>query len=407
MNPPPATPPVISPSPTPPKQRGLPLRIALIALLIFILVGGGLSAFFLLNHHSTTSPSTSTTASNTVVGQAFFVSSGQVNMTTNQGSNDEFQINLQHIPNPSSGNSYYAWLLPDKSQVEAAPLLLGKVPVNNGTIHFTYTGDGQHTNLLATMSQFLITEESSSITPTVPSPDLNAWRYYAELPQTPAPGQTYSLLDHLRHLLAADPTLESFHLQGGLDIWTYRNTQSIFQWAGDARDAWSAQNFTLLQQKVVSILDYLDGSKFVQQDVPSGTPIEADPQISQIGLLQLHANQDPPGYLYHIALHLNGVLSSPGSTQYQRNLAVQINTGVDNVNGWLGQVRQDAIQLVNMSNDQLASQSTLSKLNDMVTQANNAYMGLTNPSTNQLQVGVSQIYRDIQLLATFDVKPYK
>jgi len=162
-----------------------------------------------------------------------------------------------------------------------------------------------------------------------------------------------------------------------------------------------------MQQKVVSILDYLDGSKFVQQDVPPGTPIEADPQIAQVGLLQLQANQAPPGYLYHIALHLNGVLASPGSTQYQRNLAVQINTGVNNVNGWLAKLHQDAIQLVHMSNDQLASSSTLSKLNDMVTQANNAYMGLTDPSTGQQQIGVTQIYRDVQLLATFDVKPYK
>ena len=179
-----------------------------------------MGTFYLLTHHSTT-PST-VVGANTIVGQAFFMSSGQMNLTTNQGSNYEIQINLQHIPNPASGNSYYAWLLPDKSQVESAPLILGKVPVNNGAIHFTYSGDGQHTNLLASMSQFLITEESASITPNVPSPDLNAWRYYAALPQTPAQGQTYSLLDHLRHLLASDPTLKSFHLQGGLDIWDYQ-----------------------------------------------------------------------------------------------------------------------------------------------------------------------------------------
>src|SRR5205085_9872511 len=128
---PPATPPLISP------PQGLPLRIALVVLLICVLVGGGLGTFFLLTHHNTTAPAVVGTS--TVVGQAFFVSSGQGNLTTNQGSNDEFQINLQHIPDPTSGNSYYAWLLPDKSRVEAAPLLLGKVPVNNGAIHFTYT----------------------------------------------------------------------------------------------------------------------------------------------------------------------------------------------------------------------------------------------------------------------------
>ena len=386
-------------------QKRPGLRIALVVLLVCVLVGGGLGTFFLLAHHNTATPSS--VVGNTVVGQAFFVSSGQVNLTTNQGSNDEFQINLQHIPDPQSGNSYYAWLLPDKSQVEASPILLGKVPVNHGVIHFSYSGDNQHSNLLATTSRFLITEESANVTPGVPSPDLNAWRYYAELPQTPAPGQTYSLLDHLRHLLAADSTLESFHLHGGLDIWTYRNAQTILQLAGSAKDAWNAKNFPLIHQQVVSILDYLDGEKLAQQDVPPGTPILADPQIAQVGMLQLQANQEPPGYLYHIALHLNGVLASPGATQNQHNLAIQINAGVNNVNGWLGQLRQDAIQLVHMSSAQLALPSSLEKLNDMVTQANNAYMGFNNPSTGQQQIGVSQIYRDVQLLATFDVKPYK
>jgi eukaryotic-like serine/threonine-protein kinase len=398
------TPPVISP-PAPALQKHRRLVIALAVLLICVLVGSGLGAFFLLTHHGTATPPSA--AANPVVGQAFFISSGQVDLTTNHGSNDEFQMNLQHIPDPQAGNSYYAWLLPDKSQAEAAPILLGKVPVNHGVIHFFYPGDGQHSNLLATTSRFLITEESANITPSVPSPDLKAWRYYAELPQTPAPGQTYSLLDHLRHLLAIDPTLEALHLHGGLGIWTYRNTQSLLQWAGSARDAWSTKNFTLIHRQVVSILDALDGEKLVQQDVPAGTPILAGSQIAQVGLLQLKANQEPPGYLYHIALHLNGVLSSPGAMQYQRNLATQINTGVNNVNGWLEQLHQDAVQLVHMSDGQLALPSSLEKLNDMVAQANNAYMGRNDPSTGQQQIGVSQIYRDIQLLATFDVKPYQ
>src|SRR5205085_10272737 len=107
----------------------------------------------------------------------FFFSSGKVKPNTNSGSNDEFQINLQNIPNPQAGKSYYAWLLPDKSQSEGAPLLLGKLTVNHGVIHFSYAGDGHHTNLLAIMSRFLITQEDANITPAVPSPDLSAWRY--------------------------------------------------------------------------------------------------------------------------------------------------------------------------------------------------------------------------------------
>lgn len=400
-------PPVLSPPPTPASHKLPRWQIALAVLIICVLLVSGLGTFFLLSHRSTSSTG-APVAANAIVGQASFVSSGQVNMTTNQGSNDEFQIDLHNIPAPQSGKSYYAWLLPDTSQVEAAPILLGKVPVNRGSMHLLYTGDDQHSNLLALASRFLITEESVSTTPSIPSPDLSTWRYYAELPQKPAPGQTYSLLDHLRHLLATDPTLEALHLHGGLNIWTYRNTQSIMHWAASARDARNKQHFTLAHRQIISILDYLDGATLVSQDVPPGTPMFADPLIAQVGLLEIKSGQQgPPAYLYHIALHLNGVLSSPGATQYQRNLAIQINTGINNENGWLGQLRHDAVQLAHMNNTQLALPSSLALLNDMVTLSNSAFNGRNDPSTGQKQIGIIQIYRLVQLLATFEVKPYK
>jgi len=384
------------------KQRGL--RIALVILLLCVLAGSGLGAFFLLAHHT---PPTATTAP-AVVGQALFVSSGQVNTTTNEGSMDELQINLQKIPNPAAGKSYYAWLLPDNKNGEAPDILLGKLSVNQGVIHFLYQGDSQHTNLLAITSRFLITEEASNVTPDIPSPNLSDWKYYVAIPQTPAPGQQYSLLDHLRHLLAVDPDLQAVHLQGGLNIWTYRNTQQVLQDALSARDDWNIQHFNTLRHQIVAILDYLDGTSEVYQDVAPGTSVQANPQYAQIGLLEFDpAHQNPPGYLYHIALHLNGVLSSPGSTQYQRNLATQINTALNNVKGWLGQARHDAAQLVRMNDTQLAQQSTLTLINDMVTQTNNAYTGYTNPATGQLQAGVTQLYQQIQQLATLQVQTYK
>jgi serine/threonine protein kinase len=228
-----SAPPVVAQPPKPPLQRRRGL-IALVALLIVALLGSALGTFFLLTHHSASAPTSAVT--NAIVGQAFFTSSGKVDLVSNQGNNDQFQINLHNIPDPRSGTSYYAWLLPDTSQVEAAPILLGKIAVERGVAHFFYGGDSNHSNILATTSRFLITEESASITPGVPSPDLAAWRYYAELPQTPAPGQTYSLLDHLRHLLAKDPTLETLHLHGGLAFWGYSNTQKIQEWAASARD---------------------------------------------------------------------------------------------------------------------------------------------------------------------------
>jgi hypothetical protein len=163
-----------------------------------------------------------------------------------------------------------------------------------------------------------------------------------------------------------------------------------------------------MHRQIVRILDYLDGTSFVQQDVPAGTPILANAHNAQIALLEFDtATQEPPGYLYHISLHLNGVVTAPGCTAYQRNLAIQINNALNNVKARLTQVHQDAAQLVKMDDAHLALPSSLALLNDMATQANYAYIGRNNPSTNELEAGVAQIYLDIQRLATFDIKPYK
>lgn len=404
-----ATPPPATPLPAAPVAPSSPARgrgkisrglsIAIIALVVIVLAGGGLAAFL------TFSRGPASTAS---VGSAFFVSSNQITTSSNAGSNDEFQITLNNIAAPQSGNSYYAWLLPDKNNPEGTSLLLGRLPVNNGSINFFYKGDNQHTNLLGITSRFLITEEPSNVMPTIPSPDQKTWRYYAEIPQTPGPGNPpYSLLDHLRHLLAKDPDLQKFNMQGGLNVWANRNIQQVFAWSNDASTDWNLKHYGSVHNKAIDILDYLDGSSQVRQDVPQGTPIMTDATFAQIGLLQFNQLQNPPGYLTHIALHLNGVLNSPGSTQNQRQLATQINAGIENEQNWLGQVRKDAIQLAHMNNNQLAQQSTLMLINDMISQANNALNGFNNPSTGKLQEGYAQIYLQIQKLATFDVKPYK
>jgi serine/threonine protein kinase len=406
-----SSPGVMPSAPSRPRKSNRLYMILAVAV-ICVLVASALTSLLVFAHHGSTAHGSTGTAtavvSNTVVGQAFFVSSGKASGNTNQGMNDEFEIDLHNIPNPPAGKSYYAWLLPAASASESPPVFLGQLPVSNGNVHFVYQGDSQHTNLLAITSRFLITEQDAGLTVDVPPPDTTTWRYYAVLPDTPAKGQTYSLLDHLRHLLAADPELDNIGLHGGVASWAYKNVQKVQSKAMLAQADWHNGNFTDLQTQLVVILDYLDGSASVQPDVPAGTPIEANPQNVQIGLLQVNTNPNAPtSYLNHIDLHLNGVLTSPGATNYQRQIASSIYSEVNNLDGWLQQVRHDAVQLVQMNATQLAQQSSLALLNDMVTQATYAYTGQANASNPINRVGIQQIYVNIQKLATFDVTAYK
>jgi eukaryotic-like serine/threonine-protein kinase len=390
-------------SPPPPVwKRRSGLFLATIAVLIIVLLGAGLGSFYWLMHARNVPP----VATHQIVGHVYFVSSGQISEHSNQGINDEVLIELQNIPNPAPGKSYYAWLLADLATPLAPQIALGQLTVINGSIHYLYSGDSQHTNLIAATSRFLITEEDTNPPPGLPSPDKSSWRYYAQLPQTPESMDMMheGALQHIRHLLADAPELMSVNLPGGLDIWLFRNVQKVSEWAGSARDFWERKDPTGILNQTVRILDYLDGAVYVQQDVPAGTPNLVNPRIAPLALLEFdQQKQHPPALLYLVGIHLSALVQAPGISQEKHTLAAQIDQDSKDVQARLQQVRRDAKQLVMMTPTQLLSQSTLAILDDMETAARSAYTGQIDPNTNTAHGGTVQIHYNIQHLATFDL----
>lgn len=109
---------------------------------------------------------------------------------------------------------------------------------------------------------------------------------------------------------------------------------------------------------------------------------------------------------YLISELMAGAIQSPQTTPDQRKLAVQITTRLDGEKPLFEQVRQDAKQLLNMSDSQLLGARALTILNDLATQAQNAYTGQLDPSTGQSDGGALWIYGNLQRLATFDFRQY-
>jgi eukaryotic-like serine/threonine-protein kinase len=388
-----------APSPVWRRRRGL--FLAMIALLIIVLLGGGLGSFYWLTH-TRSAP----IAKNQIVGHAYFVSSGQISEYSNQGINDEVLIELQNIPKPAPGKGYYAWLLPDLVTALVPPVALGQVPVMNGSIHYLYPGDTHHTNLIAITSRFLITEEQTNPSPSLPSPDKSTWRYYAQLPQTAESREMTheGALQQIRYLLADAPELMSVNLPGGLDIWLFRNVQKVSEWAGSARDFWERKDPVGILNQTIRILDYLDGAIYVQQDVPAGTPNLVNPRIAPLALLEFdQQKQKPPALLYLVGTYVRALVKAPGISQEKHTLAAQIDQESKDVQARLQQVRRDAKQLIIMTPTQLHSQSTLALLDDLETAARFAYTGQIDPNTNTAQGGTVQIHYNIQHLATYDL----
>ena len=392
------------PPPTAPSKklgrRGL--WIGLAVLLILALIGSSLGAYFAFFQKG------SSPVVHQVVGHAYFVSSGLLSPNSTQGIADQLQVSLENVQPPQAGKSYYAWLLNDIT-LDFKAIFLGTLTFNSGTLNLSYPGDALHSNLLATNSRFLITEEDAGVTPANPSLDPTTWVYYAEFSQkkaNPAVPSSFSLYDHIRHLLADDPKVKAAGLTGGLDIWLYRNTQKILEWAGSARDSWKVQNASssaFIHRQLIRIMDYLDGSLYVQKDLPAENVL-ADPAISKVGLLTFSPQtQDPPGYVYHIGKHLHELTALPASTAAQRALAIQINNALDVVNRWLQTIHDEVLQIYKMTDAQLFGNTGLSLLNSVATLANQVFAGQVNSHAGVTD-GVVQIHFNIQRLATFEIR---
>ena len=396
-----AQPPAASPSQKPGRRT---LRIALTALLILVLVGSGLGAYFAFFSKGATPPVVSTPS---IAGHAYFVSSGllSADIKSNQGITDELQIRLGNVSPPPLGKAYYAWLLNDKT-LAWQPIPLGQLTVNNGVIDFSFPGDQLHSNLLATNSRFIITEEDAGSPPLNPSLNAGTLLYYAEFSQVPDPNNPkhFSLYDHIRHLLSDDPKVKAAGLTGGLDIWLYRNAQSILEWAGSARDLQKSGNVALIRRQLARIIDYLDGTYYNQHDLP-GVGLLVDPTVAKLGLLTFDTalQVNNPGYLYHIGTHLRDIAALRQADAQQKTLAIQISQAINAVNGWYQTMRADILQLYQMSDAQLLGSQGRPLLDEVATLANDAFVGQIN-SQGQVIDGVVEIHYSIQRLATFDVK---
>lgn len=398
----PAIPPLQTASPPPAARRRRGLFTGLIVLLLLVLVGGGLGGFLWFTRNQSTSGVS-------IAGYAYFISSGQVSETSNQGINDQLLVNLQNVSNPAPGNSYYGWLRGDTTRSLAPSLALGVLPVANGNLRKLYINPN-HENLLEVYSRFLITEESTSPPPSNFSPDQSTWRYSAQLPQTPDSANMADLgaLQHLRHLLVDAPELTAIKLPGGLDIWLFRNTQKVLEWSGSARDFWANKDPTGIRNQVIRILDYLDGAMNVQQDVPVGTPNLVNKAIAPVALLpmvQMGQQQMSAGdgLLYIIGTHLDFLAQAPGISQENHLLAARIHQDSNNVQASLQNVRAYAKQLVSMNDARLLSTNALSLLNSMETEASYAFIGRIDPNTNTVQGGVVEMHYTIERLATLDI----
>jgi len=151
----------------PPLLRRRWMFIALIACSIIILVGAGIGAISLFTALSPGKVTTTPQPSGVKVGAITFVSS-------KQGTNDQLQVDLRIALPSHAGKTYYAWL----DTFSENPSLPPQWPLCSDVRHCSFT-DTQHRNLLAQYDWFLIIEEDTNATSSIPPVDGRL--YYADI----------------------------------------------------------------------------------------------------------------------------------------------------------------------------------------------------------------------------------
>lgn len=152
---------------TPKPERPKRLVMVLSALLACVCLLAGVGTYLYLSH-----PASQTTTG--PVGQVGFSRSGHIT----SGAYDQMTLDLHTIPNPPSGQVYYAWIDSGSNENFRPHWLL---VLDHGSVHMTNLTYQGSNNLLQPNTILLVTLEKQGNDPVVPSPILTDRRYYARL----------------------------------------------------------------------------------------------------------------------------------------------------------------------------------------------------------------------------------
>jgi len=334
----------------------------------------------------------------TILVQTVQHRSGEATFSSSpHGFNDEMKIILPSLPPLASGMTYNAWLITDQKQSDAEWLSLGTLTKDTtGSMQLLYPGDASHTDLLETHSALCVTTSAVNLL----QPLRSDCRYYGEITQTPNANDRpdhYSMLDHVRHLLASDPTLEALHIHNGLMANFDAQVSKIAEWASATA---TETSMSMVHKHMVRILDALDGFCLVHNDVPAGTPLLVDTTSTSVGVVR--GSMQAPSYVGHIEKHMNGMLNSPGVSSSDETLARQMYRAMQIITSELSQVYVDAKQLVMMNDAQLMQSEPL--LEDLRSNASNAYSGGYPTALSQTRVdGTKDLVVEFQKFGIIDI----
>jgi hypothetical protein len=355
-----------------PRRPGRTLLVALLTL--GLVAAGGLAAFIYFGGALSGQPTAQVTFSEANDGRS--------------GETNALQITADHLPNLSAGTEYDAWLI-DLASEHVLPL--GALTQDGQRYSVRFSGGAG--NLIAAGDIIEITQEQPGVSVPVGKVMLRgAW-----------PEKS---LVHLRHVLTSFPATP-----GRIGLVTGVLTQSklLSDHAPALRAGSGRDQLTMLceTQVMINLLEGQKGPEY-QPVTPSCAARLTVAQGDGYGLIDASSSSsatEKTGYVPGALAHTSLGATAPDASTAFRGHAPPVEAALGNVQTW------DTILLRDLVGLQRAPSDTR-KVNEMVSLASNAYIGVDANNNGQIEAtegegGAVTAYQQAQLMATLTLSPVK
>ncbi len=347
----------------------LPVYAVIAALLmVLLLIGSAIGTDLLLNR----GPGGPT-------GRVFFQDDAL-------GHDDVLHLQMQHVPAPPQGKSYYAWLENASGHMQ----LLGQLSIQNGTINFVYPGDARHSNLLAMAQGFVITEEDSGSQPSAPGGN----------PIFRAAFDT-AALQSIKAILYATPGLPA-NQSVVVDI--FDTIKSMNDKTGSiVDDLQGNHDYAQIRRQAVRVIEMVDGTAYARSsgDLPAQYPTFVN---AKIGLL---SSPGQVGYIDILNQQVNKVEQAAGNDATLLQHVHNVKNAIADLQSWMQKIRNYDVQLLKAAD--LNNPAIISVALQLKQAAADSYTGRTIPPNEGPQpvlgsAGAAQAYTECQYMATLTLK---